>query len=466
MDPLSIIASVAGISQAGALLSKSIYDLISATRGAPKEITDIARGISELSVILSELRRVLRDGKSLFRRRLLRNIRSTIKRIGKIHHAVGKLIDVGNGAGRLKWAFRRSTTTQLLYQIEAHKSGINMVLHTMVLAIQIRMISSYSEGDNTGVPRAELKLERDLSRRQTENQVESSFHALRQLTASSSPSPEDADIEDQEPTPDEIKDAKQNQLVLWDGGPDDTAAWLYRTVFSSFTESLEADNELDSESLGESKGEETGSPPSVVSRQLIGIGTAFKNSNGSKHVVNELLAEWTVLTNEEIDGIEPDSKPQKAEVLANKGSANMEELIHLNDAVGRKFILPFQKAKTWEGLTSYLNEAFKHVDIVGPHVMEGHFDIVSKDLGDVILLPSIWGDLVKPGYVVDMRVWPIEKPRQIPVAHRRPFPPPGMPAGALPKSPAPEPPSPAKSPEPQPETAKTRNKKKPIGKDG
>lgn len=139
MDPLSLIASIAGISQAGASLSKAIYELISSARGAPKEVADIARGIADLSIILSELRRVLREGTSLYRRKLLRNIRSAMKRIAKIHGSISDLIDVGSGVGRLKWAFRRSTSVQLLYQIEAHKSAINMVLQTMMLAVQIRL---------------------------------------------------------------------------------------------------------------------------------------------------------------------------------------------------------------------------------------------------------------------------------------------------------------------------------------
>ncbi|KAK2001191.1 hypothetical protein LX36DRAFT_708741 [Colletotrichum falcatum] len=141
MDPLSVIASIAGISQAGASLSKTIYELVSSMRGAPKEIADIARGIHDLSLILSELRHVLRDGKALYRRKLLRHIRSASRRIHKIHKEIKRLIDVGSGFGRLKWALRRSASMQLLYQIEGHKNAINMVLQTISLAIQIRRVS-------------------------------------------------------------------------------------------------------------------------------------------------------------------------------------------------------------------------------------------------------------------------------------------------------------------------------------
>ncbi|KAK8091738.1 hypothetical protein PG997_002099 [Apiospora hydei] len=64
---MEVIASIAGIAQAGTALSKAIYTLVYATRNAPKEVYDIARAVGDLSIILSELRRVLRDGKNIVR---------------------------------------------------------------------------------------------------------------------------------------------------------------------------------------------------------------------------------------------------------------------------------------------------------------------------------------------------------------------------------------------------------------
>lgn len=142
MDPLSLLSGIAGVSMAGVSLSKAIYDLISSVRSTPKEISDIARGISDLSIILSELRRVLKDGKDLYRRRLLRRVSSATRRIERVHEDIRDLIyGVGEGLSRLKWTFRRSKVNQLLYQIESHKNGINMILHIMTLAIQTRKIS-------------------------------------------------------------------------------------------------------------------------------------------------------------------------------------------------------------------------------------------------------------------------------------------------------------------------------------
>jgi hypothetical protein len=143
MDPLSILAGIAGVATAGVTLSKSIYDLISAMRGTPREVSDIARGISDLSMILSELRRVLRDGRKLYTRKLLRRVGSAVRRIRRIHETIHDLIngDEMDGLARLKWLFRRSKTMHLLYQIESHKTGINMILQIMILAARTRKVS-------------------------------------------------------------------------------------------------------------------------------------------------------------------------------------------------------------------------------------------------------------------------------------------------------------------------------------
>jgi hypothetical protein len=140
MDPLSLLAGIAGVATAGIQVSKAMYDLISSIHGTPKEVSDIAREVSDLSSVLSELRRALREGRNLYRRKLLRRISSAIQRIGQIHAEIHDMISGVEGFASLRWLFRRSKTTQLLYQIESHKSAINMLLHIMTLAVQTRTL--------------------------------------------------------------------------------------------------------------------------------------------------------------------------------------------------------------------------------------------------------------------------------------------------------------------------------------
>jgi hypothetical protein len=55
-----------------------------------------------------------------------------------------------------------------------------------------------------------------------------------------------------------------------------------------------------------------------------------------------------------------------------------------------------------------IKQAFCDVDVVGPHVQEGHYDLVGPD-GEIIL-PQVWEDMIKPGWAVTMHMWPIPEP--------------------------------------------------------
>lgn len=54
-----------------------------------------------------------------------------------------------------------------------------------------------------------------------------------------------------------------------------------------------------------------------------------------------------------------------------------------------------------------IKQAFAHVDVIGPHVQEGHYDLMGPD-GEIIL-PIIWDKTIQPGWQVTMRMWPMEK---------------------------------------------------------
>lgn len=61
-----------------------------------------------------------------------------------------------------------------------------------------------------------------------------------------------------------------------------------------------------------------------------------------------------------------------------------------------------------EGL---IRQAFLHIEVIGPHVAEGHYDLVGPN-GDIIL-PQVWETVVEPDWTVTMHMWPIpEKPKE------------------------------------------------------
>ncbi|KAI8950653.1 hypothetical protein F4801DRAFT_332482 [Xylaria longipes] len=73
--------------------------------------------------------------------------------------------------------------------------------------------------------------------------------------------------------------------------------------------------------------------------------------------------------------------------------------IRFRDAVGRNFLFPWEKAKTWTGMRRLVESCFAHVDIIGPHVTAGRYDLSIHlpfpiDSANEILLP---GTPLSPG---------------------------------------------------------------------
>lgn len=52
-----------------------------------------------------------------------------------------------------------------------------------------------------------------------------------------------------------------------------------------------------------------------------------------------------------------------------------------------------------------IKQAFLHVEVIGPHVNEGRYDLV--DPRGNIVLPSLWEMLVEPNWTVTMHMWPL-----------------------------------------------------------
>ncbi|PSN75115.1 hypothetical protein BS50DRAFT_478707 [Corynespora cassiicola Philippines] len=79
--------------------------------------------------------------------------------------------------------------------------------------------------------------------------------------------------------------------------------------------------------------------------------------------------------------------------------------LRFKDAVGRKFMFPWHLCKTWKGIEDLIKQAFLHVEVLGPHVLEGHYDLVASD-GEIIL-PQVWETMIEPGMAVTMHMWPM-----------------------------------------------------------
>ena len=77
-----------------------------------------------------------------------------------------------------------------------------------------------------------------------------------------------------------------------------------------------------------------------------------------------------------------------------------------------------------QGMEELIKQAFLHVEAIGPHVQEGHYDLIGPT-GEIIL-PQVWEALVEPGWSVSMHMWPMPEPGPGPKPGHN-FPPRGRP---------------------------------------
>ncbi|PFH61949.1 hypothetical protein XA68_15711 [Ophiocordyceps unilateralis] len=155
---------------------------------------------------------------------------------------------------------------------------------------------------------------------------------------------------------------------------------------------------------------------------------AAEDAERLKHIQEEakLKAELDALSKIEADK-EAAKKAAEADAAAKKehealrkrmmdeAKAKLEEAakktdqgnINFKDAVGRKFNFPYDLVKSWQGMEDLIKQAFLHVEVIGPHVQEGHYDLTGPN-GEIIL-PSIWEKVIQPDWNISMTMWPVDK---------------------------------------------------------
>ena len=74
-----------------------------------------------------------------------------------------------------------------------------------------------------------------------------------------------------------------------------------------------------------------------------------------------------------------------------------------------------------------IQQAFMHVEKIGDHVQEGHYDLVGPD-GEIIL-PRVWESVVQPDWAITMHMWPMvdEEKEKEKKKEEKPPPPPAHP---------------------------------------
>ena len=57
-----------------------------------------------------------------------------------------------------------------------------------------------------------------------------------------------------------------------------------------------------------------------------------------------------------------------------------------------------------------IRQAFEHVEEIGPHVHNGHYDLMGPDSG--IIVPSAWETTIEPDMKITMHMWPLPEPKE------------------------------------------------------
>ncbi|RMZ14151.1 hypothetical protein D0860_02222 [Hortaea werneckii] len=110
---------------------------------------------------------------------------------------------------------------------------------------------------------------------------------------------------------------------------------------------------------------------------------------------------------------EKKQKELEDEAAKNKPTPDsLKAPIRFKDAVGRKFSFPWHLCKTWKGMEGLIRQAFLHIDLIGEHVHQGHYDLTGPD-GEIIL-PQVWDTMIQPDWEITMHMWPMPEPPKSP----------------------------------------------------
>ncbi|KAK5104613.1 hypothetical protein LTS08_002504 [Lithohypha guttulata] len=120
---------------------------------------------------------------------------------------------------------------------------------------------------------------------------------------------------------------------------------------------------------------------------------------------------------------------KEAEAAEAKAAANApperKAPIRFKDALNRSYNFPWERCHKWDDMEGLIHQAFAHIDRIGPHVMQGRYDLIGPD--KEIIMAEYWEDTVQPGMTITMMLWPIPEPEPEPepmLPDPEPIPPP------------------------------------------
>jgi hypothetical protein len=207
-----------------------------------------------------------------------------------------------------------------------------------------------------------------LLRQHAENLVQVSYQSLRDAMDGAGKHAESFETDQADEGFPEPDGTQSSQLQLWNEASekDNTTRWLYELVFSSYVESRSGlpptskspDDEAEAEGLVEIDGALKQERALLVSNppENMQLAAMLEKPVEVSSVVEELLAEWTTLTEDEIAGVgEKGPSGSKPKVPA----------IKFKDAVGRNFSFPYHLVQTWAVSDSIRKALTVRANVIG-----------------------------------------------------------------------------------------------------
>ncbi|OIW25736.1 hypothetical protein CONLIGDRAFT_708502 [Coniochaeta ligniaria NRRL 30616] len=173
MDPLSILAGVAGVATAGSTVVSALFTLFKSVRNAPKEMRDIAAEMSILTSLLEHLHETLTEGKHITKRRFLRDVKQVVRNIQATQRDIFAMIHDRSILSRLRWGRQAK---RLLSDIEKHKVTINLQVSVLSLAVLQKTNTNTTTNDGA------RKISENRFRKQAESLVQASHVCLEEDT--------------------------------------------------------------------------------------------------------------------------------------------------------------------------------------------------------------------------------------------------------------------------------------------
>ena len=138
MDPLSVVASIAGILGAAAQISTSISTLIEKSRKAPKDMRKVKDEVDTIRSVLHQLQAFLLGSAKTNRARtslilvdqVVVTLSACVSTFSELDVTVGTLVsdDRLGLMDRLRWSTKASAIDECLKNLQTQKSSLTLIL--------------------------------------------------------------------------------------------------------------------------------------------------------------------------------------------------------------------------------------------------------------------------------------------------------------------------------------------------